>query len=174
MGKIQSTANLPWLLTITSLPRSKIRKIFFGSWFKILPYPTRPNPVGQVTDPVREVIHKKWDWIPSLTKTKWRSSFVESSILVLISGYRIISYFSPCMHQHIRRNFSDPLSWSIWARIFFLYFYHDFPFFDDYCPEIPGKFINILITINHIMLYTKWSGNQPGCTSIVGSWTNWL
>jgi len=44
---------------------------------------------------------------------------------------------------------------------FFNFFYYNFPFFDGYLRENPGKFINILIAINHIMLYTKWHDNQP-------------
>jgi len=45
----------------------------------------------------------------------------------------------------------------------------DLSFFDDHCHKRSGKFINILIAINHIMLYTKRSDYQPIRASIVGS-----
>ena len=53
-------------------------------------------------------------------------------------------------------------------RKVFFNFYYIFPFFDGHLHEKPGKFINILIAINHIMLYTKWHDNQPDGFVITG------
>ena len=50
----------------------------------------------------------------------------------------------------------------------FLIFLLQFSIFDGYLRENPGKFINILIAINHIMLYTKWRDNQPDSFVITG------
>jgi hypothetical protein len=44
-----------------------------------------------------------------------------------------------------------------------------FPFFDDHYLKKTGKFINILISINHILLYTKRSDDQPVLASISDS-----
>jgi hypothetical protein len=50
----------------------------------------------------------------------------------------------------------------------FFKFHYNFPFFDGDLRQNAGKFINILIGINHIMLYTKWPDTQPGSSVTKG------
>ena len=120
-------------------------------------------PIRQLNDPIGSGTHQERNLIPNPTPMKWRwACFLIVHALIDLripthpsfTNYYSSSYPGEFFTTSTMKDLGKDLSFlRILKKLF--------SFFDDHCHKKPGKFINILIAINHIMLYIKRSDYQP-------------